>query len=106
MDLGSPGVGDFCDPENIREVVDARSSDLQHCYERQLQTNPDLSGHVTANWRIELDGSVSNATIAESTLNHRQAEGCMVRQLEQMRFDEPDGGMCDIDFPFVFSGLE
>lgn len=106
VDTGSPDVGDFCDPSNIRRVVEARANAIQHCYERELQTNPELSGNVTMNWRIELDGSVSNVMVVDSTLGSRQAEGCMTRQIERMTFDEPDGGMCDIDYPFVFTGLQ
>lgn len=104
VDTGSPDVGDFCDPANIRQVVNARANAIQHCYERELQTNPELSGNVTVNWRINLDGGVENAMIAQSTLNNPSAEGCIVRTVSRMRFDEPDGGMCDIDFPFVFTG--
>ncbi len=104
VDTGTPDVGDFCDPADIRRVVNARANAIQHCYERELQTNPDLSGNITVNWRIELDGSVSNAMIAESSLGSQSAEGCIVRQVSRMRFEEPDGGMCDIDFPFVFTG--
>ncbi len=104
VDTGTPEVGQFCDPANIRQVVGSRTNAIQHCYERELQTNPELSGNVTVNWRIELDGTVSNVMIAESSLGSSRAEGCIVRQVQRMRFAEPDGGMCDIDFPFVFTG--
>ncbi len=106
VDTGTPSVGDFCDPADIRRVVNARTNAIQHCYERQLQTNPELAGSLTANWRIELDGSVSNVMMVESTVNNAQVEGCITRVIERMRFEEPDGGMCDINYPFVFSGLQ
>lgn len=106
MSTGAPAVGDFCDPADIRRVVNARSNAIRHCFERELQTNPELSGNITASWRIQLDGSVSNATIGESTMNDRRVEGCIVRVIERMRFEEPDGGICIINYPFVFTGLQ
>ncbi len=106
MSTGAPAVGDYCDPADIRRVVNARSNAIRHCFERELQTNPTLSGNITANWRVQLDGSVSNATVAESTMDNRRVEGCIVRVLERMRFEEPDGGICIINYPFVFTGLQ
>ncbi len=106
MTTGAPAVGDFCDPADIRRVVNARQNAIRHCFERELQTNPSLSGQITANWRVQLDGSVSNATIAESTMNDRSVEGCVVRVIERLRFEEPDGGICIIQYPFVFSGIQ
>ncbi len=105
VDTGSPAVGDYCDPADIRRVVEARSPAIQHCYERELQTDPELAGNLTMNWRVELDGSSSNVMVVESSLNHQGVEGCISRTIERMRFDEPDGGMCDINYPFVFTGL-
>ena len=106
MERGTPDVGDFCDPSNIRRVVGARANAIQHCFERELQVNPSLSGNITANWRIELDGSVSNVMISSSTLNNNNVESCVTRVISRMRFAEPDGGMCEINYPFVFSGLQ
>ncbi len=105
VDTGTPDVGDFCDPANIRRVIGARTNAIQHCYERRLQTNPELAGNMTLTWRIELDGSVSNVRVVESTLNDPQVDGCITRVIERLNFDEPDGGMCEINYPFVFSGL-
>ncbi len=105
VDTGTPDVGDFCDPANVRRVIGARTNAIQHCYERRLQTNPELAGNITMNWRIELDGSVSNVRVVESTLNDSQVDGCVTRVIERLNFDEPDGGMCDINYPFVFTGL-
>lgn len=106
MSQGAPAVGDFCDPADIRRVVNARANAIRHCFERELQTNPTLSGNITANWRVQLDGSVSNATINESTMGNSRVEGCIVRVIDRMRFEEPDGGICVIQYPFVFSGIQ
>lgn len=106
LSTGTPQVGDFCDPANIRSVVTARSNAIRYCFERELQTDPSLSGQITAQWTIGLDGSVTRASVASSTMNNRTVEGCIVRVIQRMRFEQPDGGMCVINYPFVFSGLE
>ncbi len=106
LSQGAPQVGNFCDAGNIRRVVSGRSNAIRACFERELQTNPSLSGQITAQWRIGLDGSVDNAMVANSTMNNRDVEGCIIRVIQRMRFEKPDGGICVISYPFVFSGLE
>ncbi len=108
---GKPVAGDFCEPSAVRRVVQDRAAAIKYCYEKQLQQHPDMSGKVVAQWKIMLDGSVSGATIANSTLESasggtRKVEGCVARVINRMRFDEPDGGICVINYPFVFSGVQ
>ena len=104
MDRGTPDVGDFCDKSNLRRVVNSKSNAIQYCYERQLQTNPELSGKVIAQWKIGLQGQVKSTTIASSTVGNRKVESCIMRVIKRMRFEKPDGGICVINYPFVFSG--
>ncbi len=106
MSTGAPAIGDFCDKGNIRRVVGGKSKAIKYCFEKELQTNPTLSGKVTAQWKVGLDGSVMESSIASSTLNHKSVEGCITRVIKRMRFEKPKGGICVINYPFVFSGLE
>ena len=106
MSRGTPKIGDFCDKGNIRRVVSAKSNSIQYCYERQLQTNPKLKGKIIAQWKIGLKGQVKTASIASSTMNNSKVESCITRVIKRMRFEKPDGGICIINYPFVFTGLE
>lgn len=106
MTTGSVNTGDFCDPANIRHVVNSRANRIRHCFESQLQTNPTLSGNITVGWRVQLDGSASDASINESTMGNRDVENCIIRVVNRMRFEEPDGGICIISYPFVFTGIQ
>ncbi|MEZ4460015.1 MAG: AgmX/PglI C-terminal domain-containing protein [bacterium] len=106
VQTGTPQLGDFCDKNNIRRVVGARQNAIKYCFEKELQTNPTLSGKVMAQWKVGLDGSVSEPSIASSSLNNKEAEGCITRVIARMRFEKPNGGICVIQYPFVFSGLE
>lgn len=103
---GTPKIGDFCDKGNIRRVVGAKTNAVKYCYEKELQMNPELKGKIIAQWKIGLDGKVMSANIASSTMNNRSVEGCITRVIKRMRFEKPDGGICIINYPFVFSGID
>lgn len=100
----NPGGGNYCDKGDIRRTVSEKSKAIQYCYEKALQRDPSLEGRVVATWTIGLDGTVEQASIAESTLEDEKVESCVRRVVERMEFAEPDGGRCEINYPFEFSG--
>jgi hypothetical protein len=100
---GQPGLSGFCKEQDITRVVNARQRGIQYCYEKELARNPELEGKVTLNWRIMLDGKVGTVIIENSTLNNKSVEDCMTRQVKRWSFPKPEGGMCQIKFPFVFN---
>lgn len=100
---GSGAISGFCKEADITRVVSARQSGITYCYEKELARNPELQGKVTMNWRIGLDGKVVKVLVENSTLNNKTVEGCMSRQIERWTFPKPEGGMCQIKFPFVFN---
>lgn len=101
--LDPPKQGAFCKESNIREVVQKRANALRNCYEQQLLANPDLSGKIIVLWKIGLDGKVTDASIKSSTMNHSRVESCLTQTVRRMRFDKPDGGICVVEYPFVFT---
>jgi hypothetical protein len=82
--------------------VAAHAAAIQFCFEKELQRHPSLSGKVVLGWRIELDGHVSNAHLASSTLGNPGTEGCMVRQLKSWVFPRPKDAVAQVTFPFLF----
>lgn len=100
---GKEELSGFCKQADILRVVSARQSGIQYCYEKELARNPELNGRVTMSWRIGLDGAVVNAFVESSTLGNKQVEGCIARQIQRWRFAKPEGGMCQVRFPFVFN---
>ncbi len=101
-----PKVGDFCDKANIRRVVNAKSNAIRYCFEKELQANPKLSGKIVAQWKVNMDGSVMSTSTASTTMKNKKVEGCINRVIKRMRFQKPNGGICIINYPFVFSGIE
>jgi hypothetical protein len=103
---GNPVAGDFCDKANLRRVVNAKSNAIRYCFEKELQADPGLSGKIVAQWKVGLDGAVMSASTASSTMKNKKVEGCINRVIKRMRFQKPSGGICVINYPFVFSGIE
>lgn len=96
-------VSGFCKKKDIQRVVSARARGITYCYEKELARNPELSGKVNLSWRIGLNGKVVKVIVESSTLGSKAVEGCMKRQVQRWSFPKPEGGMCQIRYPFVFS---
>ncbi len=100
---GPANMSGFCKEADIQRVVAARQSGIQFCYEKELARNPELQGKVTMSFRIGLDGAVVKAFVENSSLGSKDVEGCMARQIQRWKFPKPEGGMCQIRYPFVFN---
>lgn len=103
---GPPALGQFCKESDILRVVKTRRSGVQYCYDKALAVQPELAGTVKVTWRIMLDGTVGKVLTESSTLGSKDVERCVTRAIKRWRFPRPEGGMCQVSFPFVFnSGL-
>ncbi len=92
------------DREIIQRVVRQHRREIQHCYEQQLQRNPDLAGRVTMQWVISPTGEVVTASVEESSLNDSSVEQCMAQRIQRWSFPEPDGGgVVRVNYPFNFT---
>jgi len=89
--------------ETIAKVVKRHKGQIRMCYEQELRASPALSGKVTVSFTIGGTGNVVTASVAESTLNNREVENCLVRRIKRWRFPAPDGGgNVTVNYPFVF----
>jgi TonB family protein len=68
-----------------------------------LQVKPDLAGKVTVQWMIDLTGRVQGVQVAENTTGDTRLETCIKALIGRISFEPPQGGMCIIRWPFVFS---
>jgi len=99
---GSPRVSGYLSAEQINRVVRANQAAIRYCYETEVQRQPNLRGRIAIQWRINLQGSVTTARVAQSTMRNARVEGCMVRQIRRWRFPHPDGGEVVVTYPFIF----
>jgi TonB family protein len=102
---GRPRVNGYLSPEQINRVVRANQAAVRYCYQVEVQRQPNLRGRVEIAWRINLQGRVTTARVASSSLRNPRVEGCIVRQVRRWRFPEPDGGEVRVQYPFIF-GLQ
>lgn len=94
------------DPEVIAKVIRQHLGDVRYCYERQLSSDPDLSGKVQLKFAIKADGQVERQTIGETTLRNAMVEGCILRRVARWRFPNPKGGTTvQVTYPFVLKTL-
>ena len=93
----------FCDQADILRVVERRSRGITACYESALRRDPELGGKVTMRWLIGRDGRVVKVHLGRDDLGAADVVRCMKRVVQRWRFEKPEGGVCMVSFPFVFS---
>ncbi|MCP4499454.1 MAG: FHA domain-containing protein [Deltaproteobacteria bacterium] len=87
----------------IQRVVGRYLSKIKHCYEKELNKNPNLSGKIVGSWTIGGAGSVVAARASQNTMNNKTIGSCIVKNIKRMRFPRPKGGgSVFVTYPFVF----
>jgi hypothetical protein len=103
LKLSSGSAKGFCKASDIKSKVKRRAGAIRACYERALMRNPKLAGKVSARWTIGMDGRVMGAVSASGL---GPVGKCIAQKLQNVRFKPPEGGVCVIRWPFVFSSGE
>jgi TonB family protein len=108
VDIGitssDPTVMGSLDKELIRQVIRRNVGKIRYCYETQLTRNPKLNGKVAIKFVISPSGTVSTASVAQSTANNPELESCVASRVRLLEFPKPKGGgMVIVTYPFVFS---
>jgi len=89
--------------EVIDKVIRSHYSEIKYCYEAELPKSPDLAGKVAALFTIGPDGSVTEASVNESTIGSGAVEQCMMGRIRRWKFPEvPGGGVVVVTYPWVF----
>ncbi len=87
----------------IAKVIKRHQNEIKFCYEQELQKIPDLAGKVAVQWVIDPAGSVSDASVTESSLGNSNAENCILSRIRRWKFPEPQGGgIVTVTFPWIF----
>lgn len=89
--------------EAVDRVIREHLPAIRYCYQRALQSDPDLAGRVRIAFTIGADGSVSRATPRDDTLADPSVAQCIRERVYTMRFPEPrGGGVVLVTYPFLF----
>lgn len=99
---GSQSSG-FCKKSNIESVVRRRAAAIRACYEQRLQVKKDLKGKISVRWTINTEGKVDAASATDDSMGDSETTNCILRTVRRMQFEKPEGGVCVVQWPFVFS---
>jgi hypothetical protein len=89
------------DRDQIAAVVNRNMGQVRFCYEQGLQSDPSLNGRVAIDFTISGAGQVSVAQVANTTLNSKMVEECIVMRLKTWKFPLPQGGVnVKVVYPF------
>lgn len=92
------------DKDVIARVIRQHQNEIKYCYETELNKSPSLAGKVAVAFTIDAAGTVSEASVTESTLGSPAAESCILSRIRRWKFPEPKGGgVVAVNYPWLFS---
>lgn len=88
--------------EAIQKTVRRHLAEVQLCFEKQLEEDPELEGKVVMLWTIRPNGRVGRVEVKESTLRSPPVHYCLQKRIATWKFEKPRGGSVDVEYPFGF----
>jgi hypothetical protein len=83
---GTPMVTEGLPKEVVRRIVRRYLARMKYCYEKELNTDPDLGGKVMVDFAVNAEGQV---TAASAKGLNPAMEKCLVGAFRAMRFPKP-----------------
>ncbi len=94
------------DKSHIAKVIRQQLPRIKHCYEKQLNTNPNLSGKLSTRFVISPTGTVASVKVLEDTIGSTPVANCISRVIRLLRFDGPKGGgIVVVSYPFLLNSV-
>lgn len=89
------------DRDQIIAVINRNKGQIVYCYEKGLQAAPQIGGRVAVSFVIGAAGRITVASVAESSLNSKMVENCMLAKMRNWQFPRPVGKVnVDVLYPF------
>ena len=89
--------------ESLLSVVRRYAPGIQFCYDNELRKKPGLRGKLVVAMVVLANGTVSEATIVEDTLNSPAVRACALAQIKGWQFPAIPSGVTSFKTPFVFT---
>jgi outer membrane biosynthesis protein TonB len=89
--------------DQIAKVIAAYMGQIEYCYERQLQKEPNLRGKILVHFVIGLSGAVTSASTQSSSMGSPTVESCINGVFRRMPFPSPGAGIVEATYPLVFN---
>lgn len=89
------------DRDQIIAVINRNRGQIVYCYERGLQSQPNIGGRVAVSFIIGPNGRINTAQVAQSSLASKTVENCMLSKMKTWQFPRPVGNVnVDVLYPF------
>ena len=89
--------------EVIQRIMRRRFAQLRRCYQRGLDTNPQLAGNVNLKLTIGAEGAVAAAQTTGSSLPSKSVLQCIAAVAKSMRFPKPEKGVVVATVPLTLT---
>ncbi len=103
IDAESATVVGSLSKDQIARVINSYMGQIQYCYERQLQREPNLRGKIMVKFVIGLSGAVTSAETQNTTMGSPPVESCVNGVFRRMPFPSPGAGIVEAVYPLVFN---
>jgi len=101
---GQAVVKGSLDKEIIRRVIRRHINEVKYCYEKELNTNPDLKGRISIQFTISGTGQVIASVVQSSDMKNPACEQCIAQAVRRWLFPKPEGGgIVIVTYPFLLT---
>lgn len=90
------------DSSNPQSIVARMGPDFRRCYNRGLQTDPNMKGSMRVTARLGPDGRVVVANASGGNGLSKEVVSCVVNRVKSAQFNPPTGGGATIVIPVSF----
>ncbi len=86
----------------LTSALSARASASRACYERALRGNETIQGRLVVQVRVDSNGRVCSARVAEDGLGSQEVSSCVLGNFRGVKLPAPTGGCVDVNVPMSF----
>ena len=79
------------------------TADVTPCYAAALGRDPRAYGEIVVDFTVAASGAVEAASVHLSTLGDAEAEACVLRAVQALRFPGATSECLEVMYPFVFT---
>lgn len=88
----------------IDAVIRRHQGEITYCYEKSLQSKPNIRGRIHYAWKIGPSGRVSQVAVEDSSVNESSVESCIAGKIRGWKFPKPAGNSTvSVNYPFALS---
>lgn len=100
---GSPDGSDTRSTAALMAVVHRYAGGIKYCYDRCLETNPEVRGRMVLVITVAPNGTVAKVQVASETVKNEALSGCVLGQVKAWKFPASTGPAVSFRCPLVFT---